>query len=75
MQRDTPDLLQDILNAMGFITEDTAGITFESFILDRRKRQLVERNFEIIGEAMNRMSRHDPNVVARIRIYLRFASR
>ena len=41
-------------------------MTFDSFEGDRRTRQLVERNFEIIGEAVNRLQRHAPDVAERI---------
>lgn len=68
MRHDTVGLLKDIHGAAGFIADDTAGATFDSFIQDRIVRQAVERNFEIIGEAMNRLSRRDPDVVARISV-------
>jgi len=32
----------------------------------RLLRQAIERNFEIIGEAIKRLSQHDPEIVARI---------
>jgi uncharacterized protein with HEPN domain len=41
-------------------------MTFEEFERDRQARQLVAHNFEIIGEAMNRLRRAEPTVVARI---------
>lgn len=64
-----PDILgtlEHIHEAAGFIEADTAGMTFETFKADRRTRQAVERNFEIIGEAVNRLRRHAPDVAARI---------
>ena len=59
-----PDIigtLEDILEAAGYIEVDTAGLTMEAFEEDRRTRQAVERNFEIIGEAVNRLRRHAPH--------------
>jgi len=69
MRRDVVGLLEDIREAAGFIAEDTAGLSFEAFEQDRRVRQLVERNFEIIGEAVNRLRRHEPELVERISAY------
>lgn len=59
-------LLEDIHEAIGFVNEDTTAITFEAFMNDRRRRQAVERNFEIMGEAMNRLFRHAPDIAERI---------
>ncbi len=66
MRRDTLGLLEDIRDAAQFIAEDTIGMTFDVFEGDRRTRQLVERNFEIIGEAVNRLHRHAPAVAEQI---------
>jgi uncharacterized protein with HEPN domain len=66
MRRDTLNALEHILAAVQNVAADTAGMTFEDFERDRRTRQLVERNFEIIGEAVNRLRNHDPSVAARI---------
>lgn len=66
MRHKVPALLTDIRDAARFIAEDTAGHTFESFRGNRRVRQVVERNFEIIGEAMRRLSREDPDLAGRI---------
>jgi uncharacterized protein with HEPN domain len=66
MRHDTVALLENIRDAALFIADDTAGMTFAAFDRDRRARQLVERNFEIIGEAVNSLRRHEPAVVARI---------
>jgi len=50
MPPDTLGVLEDILEAALFIAEDTAEMTFEEFMRDRRSRQLVERNFTIIAK-------------------------
>jgi len=41
----------DVLQAMPTSRRDTAGVDFAGFAADRRVRQLVERNLEIISEA------------------------
>jgi uncharacterized protein with HEPN domain len=46
----------DLLQAIANIEADTAGLDFERFAADRRTRQLVERNLEIISEASRRLS-------------------
>ncbi|MCA9879635.1 MAG: DUF86 domain-containing protein [Thermomicrobiales bacterium] len=66
MSSDTIGPLEHIREAAGYIAADTAGMDFEAFEADRRTRQLVERNFEIIGEAMHRLRRHAPELVDRI---------
>ncbi|HEY7030616.1 MAG TPA: HepT-like ribonuclease domain-containing protein [Thermomicrobiales bacterium] len=66
MQPRTPGLLWDIADAGGFIAAETAGVTFETYQLDRRLRHAVERDFEIIGEAVRRLVEHDPATAARI---------
>ena len=48
----------DILQAIANIEADTAGVEFEGFVADRRVRQLVERNLEIISEASRRIPDH-----------------
>ena len=54
-----------------YIADDTAGHSFEFFRADRRVRQLVERNLQIIGGAMRRLSREDPGLAGRITAYRR----
>lgn len=62
----TPQLLEDIRDAAAFIVEMTRGVTLERYAADRMLRQAVERNFEIIGEAVKRLSAADPVTAARI---------
>ncbi len=69
MRRDIVGLLEDIQEAAQYIVEDTAGMTFEAFERDRRTRQLVERNFEIIGEAVNRLRHVDQAIAGKISAY------
>ena len=66
MRPDTLGMLVDIRDSARFIADDTAGATFDQFMNDRRMRQLVERNFMIIGEAVNRLRRRDPDIADRI---------
>ena len=66
MHPKSPKLLEDIEDASSFVAEITANATLAEFIGDRRLRQLVERNFEIIGEALSRLRRIDPATMARI---------
>lgn len=44
-----------ILGAIENIAEDLEGADFESFRTDRRARQLLDRNLEIISEASRRV--------------------
>lgn len=52
MRRTVLQYLDDILESIGNIEEDTSGISFEEFSHDRRRRDAVIRNFQVIGEAM-----------------------
>lgn len=60
MQPRSPKLLEDIRDAAAFIREATRGSEAEKFRNNRLLRQAVERNFEIIGEAVRRIDREDP---------------
>jgi uncharacterized protein with HEPN domain len=55
MQRDAARYADHMLDAIANIEADTAGHDFERFRKDRRVRQLVERNLEIISEASRRL--------------------
>ena len=56
--RDPRQHADDILRAIANIEADTLGVSFEKFAADRRVRQLVERNLEILSEASRRIPDH-----------------
>ena len=63
--------LEDIRDAAAFILESVRGKSSEDYFRNRLLRQAVERNFEIIGEAMDRLTREDPETAKRIGDYER----
>ena len=60
MHPKSPLWLEDMLTSGCFIQQDTAELSHAAFLSDRRTRQAVERNPEIIGEALRRIERVDP---------------
>lgn len=63
MQARTLGLLEDIRVAISYIHGDTAGLTNETFAADRRARQLVAHNLDVIGGTLGRLRRADSAVV------------
>ena len=56
MSKRTPQLLvQDILDRCHKIIEYTESMTYDDFVKDSKTIDAVNRNFEIIGEAANRL--------------------
>ena len=66
MQHRTLKQLDDVRDAAAFILDRTRGLSGQAYENDRLLRQAIERNFEIIGEAMNRVRKDDPAVAAQI---------
>jgi uncharacterized protein with HEPN domain len=54
-KRETKLLLADIIESIDKIKSYTLGYTFEEFLQDSKTSDAVVRNFEIIGEAANRI--------------------
>ena len=62
----TPRTLRQIGDACYFVLSVTEAKGPEDYTADRLLRQAVERNMEIIGEAVGRLSRDDPETAARL---------
>lgn len=58
--------LFDILEACEQLQRFTAGKTFEGYLADAMLRSAVERQFEIVGEALARALRLEPGLSAQI---------
>ncbi len=66
MRREPAAFLWDIREAAAHIQEFVAGLTFETFSSNALVRAAVERQFEIIGEALNQLSKVAPGIASRI---------
>ena len=66
MEKDPAIYVHHMLEAISNIETDTAGYDFEKFRTDRRTRQLVERNLEILSEASRRLPSELKDVEAQI---------
>jgi len=66
MDLQTKKLLYDIEQAVALILEFTAGREFEDYAASALLRSAVERQFEIIGEALNRLKRIDEETIEKI---------
>jgi uncharacterized protein with HEPN domain len=63
MQVELKSWAYDITKAIQEIEVFLVGIGFESYQNDLKTKRAIERNLEIIGEAMNRMLKKDPSLV------------
>jgi uncharacterized protein with HEPN domain len=59
-------LLFDVLDSGRNIRQWCAEADFARYQADRQLRRAVEREFEIIGEALNRLSHEDDDIVRQI---------
>ena len=66
MHPDADKLVWDAQQAAERVARFTAGRTLAEYETDEYLRSAVERQFEIIGEALNRLSRVDPATAATI---------
>jgi uncharacterized protein with HEPN domain len=71
MRLETRTLLEDIRQAVDAIRRFTANKSLQDYLADDQLQASVERKFEIIGEALNRLSHLDSDTVEKIEGYQR----
>jgi uncharacterized protein with HEPN domain len=69
MQRRAAKYLEDLIDAASFIVDATRDADPESYGKNRVLRQAVERNFEIIGEAVRRLAETEPHTAEELGNY------
>src|SRR5438445_135303 len=66
MRLEAQKYLFDIQRAAALLKEFTAGKTFDDYARDPMTRAAVEREFEVIGEALSRLAKLDKALAAQI---------
>jgi uncharacterized protein with HEPN domain len=66
MRRDPRTYLWDALRAVELLAEFSNGKAFTDYVADAMLRSAVERQFEIVGEALNNLSKVSPELAAAI---------
>jgi len=66
LEREARKYLYDIQQAAALVAQFTNGRTFDEYLADVMLRSAVERQFEIIGEAMTQLAKLDAALAARI---------
>ncbi|MDQ2082813.1 DUF86 domain-containing protein [Xanthobacteraceae bacterium Astr-EGSB] len=66
MERDSRAFLWDVRRAADLVAEFTAGLDAEGYVANRLVNAAVERQFEIIGEALNQLTKAAPGIAHRI---------
>lgn len=66
MQREPRKYLFDILQACGFLARFSSGKSLEDYQQDPLLRSAVERQFEIVGEALNQAIKAAPELAAQV---------
>lgn len=58
--------LWDALQAVELLNRFSDGIEYDDYVADPMRRSAVERQFEIVGEALNPLSKVDADLAARV---------
>ena len=59
------DYLQRVIEAIDSIQEYTASMDLAAYMADRKTRDAVIRNLEVIGEVCNNVAKHHPEFAAK----------
>lgn len=73
MPPETAKLLFDMQQASARIERFVGAKAYDDYVRDELLRSAIERQFEIIGEAMTRLIKRDASVAARITDYRKIA--
>ena len=71
MPHDARKYLFDIQRACALLTDFTSGRTFAEYSSDPMLRSAIERQFEIVGEALGQLSKSHPETAGAITEYRR----
>jgi uncharacterized protein with HEPN domain len=66
MRPDPKKYLWDALHAAELVHDFARGQSFVDYQSDAKLRSAVERQFEIIGEALSQLSKVDPSTASRV---------
>lgn len=74
MRLEARKYLYDIKQAADLLGEFTVGKQFSDYTENSMLRAAVERKFEIIGEALSKLSKLDPEIVSHISEHARIVA-
>ncbi len=66
MQHDPLVCVEDVIMACELILQFTQNMTEDDFYTDNKTKAAVERKIEVIGEALNRIKKINPNTLEKI---------
>lgn len=66
MNPESPAFIWDAQRAASLVQQFVAGRTLTDYVDDPMLRSAVERQFQIIGDALNRLRRGDPDIAAMV---------
>jgi uncharacterized protein with HEPN domain len=74
MRLEAKKYLYDVQRAAALIADFTSGKSFDDYTKNPMLRSAVERQFEIVGEALAGLAKHDNALVTRLTDYRRIIS-